>query len=258
MSTPHDISEELLFAYVDGELDDAQRARVEAALAHDPALAATVAQHRQLREQLGAHFDAVLQEPLPGRLRQTLQPPAAGNVADIGAARATRASREPRRWSPREWGAIAATLLLGVLLGIAWRGGTREASLVADATGLRAGGALASALSERAADVARPGAAVHIGLSLRTNTGEYCRSFELAGGTAGLACHRDDHWAVDIVAREAASPAEGEFRQAGSALPEALRMAIEQRIAGEPLTAAEEIALIRQGWRDVGVSGQGP
>ena len=43
----------LLMGYLDGELDAADRARVERALAEDPGLARDLAQMRQLQEMLG-------------------------------------------------------------------------------------------------------------------------------------------------------------------------------------------------------------
>ncbi|MFN3843995.1 MAG: zf-HC2 domain-containing protein, partial [Rehaibacterium terrae] len=61
------ISDERLMAYVDGELDAAQAAQVEAAIAADPALAAAVARQRRLRERLRAAFDPVLDQPVPER-----------------------------------------------------------------------------------------------------------------------------------------------------------------------------------------------
>ena len=47
----------LLFAYVDGELDGAQRLPVEALLARDPAARQRVAQFRELNALLKAAYD---------------------------------------------------------------------------------------------------------------------------------------------------------------------------------------------------------
>ena len=56
------ISDETLMAYADGELEPAQRAEIEAAMAADPKLAERVEQHRALRRKLNAAYDPVLLE----------------------------------------------------------------------------------------------------------------------------------------------------------------------------------------------------
>ena len=64
------ISDETLMAYVDGELDVAGRASVEAAMQQDPGIGKRIARHRALREKLQGAFSAVLEEPVPDRLIQ--------------------------------------------------------------------------------------------------------------------------------------------------------------------------------------------
>jgi anti-sigma factor RsiW len=63
------ISEETLSAWVDGELGDAEAARVLSWLQDHPDDAARVNAWSADREALRAHFDAVADEPLPPRLR---------------------------------------------------------------------------------------------------------------------------------------------------------------------------------------------
>lgn len=241
------IDEAMLFAYVDGELDAAQRARVEAAVAGDPRLAAMLARQKQLKSRLRMEFDPVLDEPVPGRLLRAAQAPASATVVDLHAARESRAPRAAPRWALREWGAVAATLALGLLVGLNLPRGTGDASLVAGADGMVAGGALATALSERPAG-AIPGAGARIGFSIRADNGEMCRSFALESGAAGLACRRAGRWAIDVLAAGDSGAEEGTFRQAGSELPAALRVAIEQRITGEPLSEDQELEQIGRQW----------
>ena len=62
------IPDETLMAYADGELEPAQRAEVEAALAADPTLVVRVEQHRALRKKLNAAFDPILMETVPDAL----------------------------------------------------------------------------------------------------------------------------------------------------------------------------------------------
>jgi anti-sigma factor RsiW len=62
------ISENDLHAYVDGELDPARTAEVEARIAADPDAGRRVAAWRRQKEALHGLFDGVLSEPVPARL----------------------------------------------------------------------------------------------------------------------------------------------------------------------------------------------
>jgi anti-sigma factor RsiW len=65
-----DVTEQDLHAYVDGRLDAARRAQVEAYLAANPAAADKVAAYRRQSEMLHALYDPALDEPVPARLRK--------------------------------------------------------------------------------------------------------------------------------------------------------------------------------------------
>src|SRR5206468_1028175 len=112
-----------IHAYVDGALGAEASARLEADSRQDPALAAHIAQQRELRSLLRAEFGPVLEEPIPPRLLAALAGSTLGTaVTPIGAARKEGVRARPA-WSLREWSAIAATLLLGVMVGqLAFRG----------------------------------------------------------------------------------------------------------------------------------------
>ncbi|MEP7314892.1 MAG: anti-sigma factor, partial [Pseudomonadota bacterium] len=110
------MTNEELMAYVDGELDAPDAARVEASIAVDPALAARVKEQRELRAQLQRAFGPVLEEPVPARL-SALAGTQISAVASLDAARERREEKLRPRWSWRELSAVAATLVLGVLLG---------------------------------------------------------------------------------------------------------------------------------------------
>jgi hypothetical protein len=250
-------SDETLMAYADGELDAAERAAIERALGSDPVLAERVAQHQALRSDVFAAFVPILDEPVPSVLTAAALP---GKVADLGAARSARAvaaasaaKAAPRRWSWPEWGAIAATLAIGVLvgsLGLSHGGGSDAALAVAPGADgkLVAQGALAAALSQQ---LAADRGAVRIGVSFAAKDGALCRSFTL-GGTAGLACHTGGQWQLPVIA-EVAGGAAGEasaYRQAGSAMPEAVLDAIDARLSGgQTLDAKGEQEARQRGWQ---------
>ena len=55
--------DETLMAYADGELDAAQRAQIDAAIAQDPGLALRVQEHKALRARMTGAFSRVLDSP---------------------------------------------------------------------------------------------------------------------------------------------------------------------------------------------------
>lgn len=260
-------SDETLMAYADGELAEPEFSEVERAVRSDPAIAARVAEHQALRADVFAAFAPVADEPVPPRLVAAALP---GKVADLNAVRAARAGGghhaapsaashaaehgTRRGWSWREWGGLAASLVVGVLVGsVVVGGGAREgagadraAIAVAGADGaLVARGPLADALSRQLAGDG--GGAVDIGVSFAAKDGALCRSFAM-NQTAGLACRSGDQWRL-VMTTEAEKDGAGEYRQAGSAMPSAVLEAIDARIAGATLDAQAEQAARQRGWQ---------
>ncbi|MGH8686347.1 MAG: anti-sigma factor family protein [Burkholderiales bacterium] len=90
------VGEAELQAWVDGRLDDARRAHVDAWLDVRPEEADRLAAYRAAREQLRAQFDPILDEDVPAALLQ-------------------RAAHGPRRW--RAAAAIAGWIALGAVAG---------------------------------------------------------------------------------------------------------------------------------------------
>ena len=242
-------SEETLMAYADGELDPATRAALETAMAADAGLAQRVAQHRALRTRLRAAFDPVLDEPLPKRLIESVH----GAPAQRPAAKVIPLRRAAaRRWSWPQLGALAASLILGALLGplllhLPAGGGaivTRDGQMLAS-------GVLARALTEQLASSQPPAAPVQIGVSFRARDGAYCRSFLLREqrALAGVACREHDAWRLEVLAQAQAEPsAAAGFKPAGSALPPSVARTLDELRAGEPLDAGAEAAARGRDW----------
>lgn len=237
-------TDDMLMAYVDGELAPDDAARVEGAMAADPDVAASVAAARDLRARLREAFDPMLDEPVPSRLLKIAsERPVSAGPTVLAPSAPTR-----RRWALPEWTALAAALVLGIAVS---QLALRPAAGPFDASGggLLAGGELAESLESRLA--ADPGGSVQVGLSFRSHDGNYCRSFRLEGDRdlAGLACRdaRGD-WQVPVLLSSDPAP-RGDLRQAASALPAALLREVESRMAGEPLDAGQERAARDAGWR---------
>jgi hypothetical protein len=242
-------SEETLMAYADNELDSQTRSQVEAAMATDPEIARRVARHRALRGRLRATFDKVLDEAPPQRLVDTARGVPAirreGNVIPL------RRKHPPRRAWP-QWASLAATFVIGVIIGQSLLRVPASAPVTSRNGQLLANGALAEALSNQLASTQMPDTPVKIGVSFRSKTGAYCRTFTLhdAATLAGLACRDHDDWRVQTLAQGQANPtsSNGPYRQAGSEMPRPIQQAIDDMIAGEPLDAHAEAAAREQHW----------
>ena len=245
-------TDEILGAYVDGELDPAVREELEAAMATQPQLAARAQRMRDTKVRLSAAFGGVLQEPVPDRLARVLESHReSAAISDFERARAAKAAGSRRGWSWLEWSAIAASVALGMVIGHAvWNSSPGSGLLRQQGSELIADGALADALRTQLASTQPAEAAVHVGLTFRARrNGAYCRTFTLSAGsgTAGIACQESDEWAVRALA--GIERGAGGAQQAGTALPPALLTIIESEIEGEPLDAAGERAALEKHWR---------
>lgn len=242
--------DEVLMAYADDELDGEARAAVEAAMASDPEIANRIAQHKALRKRVHSAFDRVLDEPLPAPLatlaRSGPAVPRNDNVVPL--------RRQPAsRWGWPQWSAVAASLVVGVIAGrLALLGPRNPGPVIVRQGRLLAAGTLADALSNQLASSQNAAGSVRIGVSFRSKSGEYCRTFTLSSpaALAGLACRAPDAWQVGVLARTQSPDGDSEnYRQAGSLMPPAVTSAVENQMAGEPLDARAEAAARSAHWQ---------
>jgi hypothetical protein len=240
-------SDEVLMAYADGELDAKTRSQVQEAIATDPDVARRVSAHTALRASVRAGFDKVLDEPIPERLVTAAR---ASRKADsrVVALRGKSAARW-RAWP--QWASMAASFVLGALV---WQLGTRHTSgpLLERNGQVFASGALAQALTSRLASDRSAQSEVQVGVSFRSKSGNYCRTFQLQDESvlAGLACRADEKWKLEILARgEPSSQSSSGYRQAASALPPAVIQAVNESMSGEPLDARAEAAARAKQWK---------
>ncbi len=226
------MDEARIIAWIDGELGEAAAAEVAAAVATNPTLAAQAEAHRRLKARFSAAFGPIATEPvaLPER-------PAAP-IVSLAAVREARAQALAPRKSWAMPGAIAASLLVGVLAGHQWSPGGGIADR-ADTLALSA--PVSRALDHQLAGESGP---VRVALSFRDHQGDYCRSF--AGQhLSGVACRGAGGWQLRYAAPGGTQP--GDYRMAGSdaaAVP-----VVEAMIEGDPLDAAQERSARDAGWR---------
>ncbi len=264
-----------VMAWVDGELPPADQAAFEARLAREPALASAVARERALRARLQGAYAPVLDEPVPAGLLDLLAMPdeapapspltrAANDPISIGANDTHRAALpHARRWQWPEWGAMAASLVLGVVFGArllaphpAAGGADTVALSVGDDGAITARGALRDALEQHVAGtVLDPNSPITVGLTFRNHAREYCRTFTLDNASSGIACKQSEGWVVANLehAAAAAAPtsasAPGGYRMAAGPFSTTLLQAVDAMREGDTLDAAAETAARAKGWK---------
>jgi hypothetical protein len=244
-------SDEMLMAYADGELDLVSRAEIEAAMAEDPEIARIIERHRALATRVQSAYRGVLEEPVPAKLASLAAEPVTAPVIDLASKRAAQAQARAQtsRWRLPQWSALAASVALGVMVGVLMMRGD-QALYEETADGLIAGGELDAALTRQLAGSLGTGKA-RVGISFRHHDGAYCRTFHLQqqAPLAGLACRHGEQWELEVLA--AAQPHVGELQPA-AAMPMAVLQAVDAAIDGDPFNAAAEIAARDAGWQQPG------
>ncbi len=237
-------SDDTLRAFAEGRLDDITRHEVELAMRLNPDIADRVDMHRARRSNIFNAFSSA---------QRVQASPRSGKVVQLDSVRPVRAMpppvAAPARWSWKEWGALAAALVVGVLAGILGTRASGEASALAliDNDGpLRARGVLAEALTKQLANTPGNGQ-VWVGISFLARDGSYCRSF-VTSRTAGLACRDGEEWKIPVMA-DNADVTSGAYRQASAQMPAAVLGAIDERITGTPLDVAAERAAQKLNWK---------
>jgi hypothetical protein len=250
-------STETLMAYADGELDAATRADIEAEIPHDPelaeAVAAQLAQRAASEVKLQNTLDSALNEALPAGLFDAVErQPEQNTTVDLTATQAIRAEKATQAattvWSWSQWSAIAASSLLGVLVG--WLIPTSNDDPFVEENGrVLARGPLDSALTQQSGGIIDRETGLQIGVSYLAKNGDYCRTFTLKDEQvlAGLACRRDAQWMIDALTRTKAD-ASSAYRMAGASVPALILGLVEDTIAGDPLDAEQEIEARERGW----------
>ncbi len=248
------VTEELLMAYADGELDAEASRDIEAAIDADPGLAKRVLQHRDLRARLQATARPALDEPVPEQLlRSAMEAPVATSVVDLASRRAARPAQSPSQQLPHRslswaaWGGMAASVLVGVLIGKLTGTGGADEPFASTSSGLVARGSIAQALSSRLASTPATDQQIKLQVSFVDDAGRYCRTF-MTAALAGLACRDGEDWSIQSLL-QSSGQAPTEMRQAGSALPQELLEMVDRRMPGGALDAAAEQAALQRGWQ---------
>jgi hypothetical protein len=236
-------TDEELMAYVDGEVDDAKAAAIEAAAAANPGIARTIDLFARSRLTVQEAYASVLHEPVPPHLVASAlgRPAAEGNVVAF-----------PSRWPSTFAIALAAAACLAIMISgvagyFAWTGtggvgGIGLASASPEISGLL--GTAPSGAEETLAD----GSAFHVVGSFHDRNERFCREFEVsgeAGGSLAVACRTDSDWSVEFAMRTGTA---GGYEPASSTA--VLDSYLAQIGAGEILSSDEERRLLDEQTRE--------
>jgi len=233
-----DITDELIIAYVDGELDIELAKRLSIEIARDGVLRTRMEDQVRLKARIQSTYGALIHEVVPPRFGALLydsyrpQPRrryAGGMRRDIG------------------WFAMAAAALLGV--GV-WSSRTHADLVAHSELGYVAAGALANALEHQSGE---PAAGRHgsfrVVASFQDKDGRYCRLFEGSRKGSGVACRTDARWQIIGLTSDKASPSAESYRRASSGMSPALLAVVQDLGASEPLTPEQEKAVLSASWK---------
>jgi hypothetical protein len=269
------IPDEMLMAYADGELTDAERDALENILFQDPVLRDRLEPFVETRLKLSYAFDHMLHEPVPDRLVAAISLAAAkpqpaeevvrtswyANIRETFANAFT--STFPYGMSPLVAASAAALFVIGGAAG--WIGGRvfEAPGLIAVTDqGLVASGSLARALETLPSGVASAtgSGATHGSvtpvLSFRSRNDGFCREYRVKGAAsapdfAGLACRGSDGtWRLAL--HTETPKAEGDFgsyQTATSASVPAVDALTEGLISGDAFGRDDEAAILARGWQ---------
>lgn len=205
------IPDETLSAFVNGELEGAERQRIERAIARDRRIAQRVAKHRARRGRLDPAFDVVIRQSAGAPEAARKLTPGSAQIIDLARVRAERArAGRPRRAPRSSRFAMAAALTVGLAAGALLAHLNAGAALTQYENGrLSARGALARALNEQIVGQVPLRAKIRVLSTYRMKSGNYCRTFTVASAQSlmGLACRSRDQWQLQSLLTGSATPA---------------------------------------------------
>jgi len=233
------VSDEMLMAFVDGELDDAETSRIESLISADDALAARAERLLVSRELVREALAPVRTEVVPPHLIAA----ALGTTQDLA---------PPRVKRPPQWAMAACVALVAGALGYfahaAISGVAPPARLMAQATSVAVLDAIQALPAGAEARLSLAGAdvAAQVVGSFPVDAG-YCRLFTLTSGpeqVRALSCGNEAGWSVPVAVLESSDG----FQPASGA--EAIDVYLDNAGAGGALDSAAEAEAIARGWRN--------
>lgn len=227
------VNDEMLMAFVDGELDAATAEEVRRATERDAGLARRAEEFRTASQWSKEAFAGILREPAPERLVNAVL------------ARPSNVLPLRRRWLPAQALPLAASI--AILFGAAgyWLGQQQPPQDIALLGAGPVAQTLAQTLSGQSNAVTFGGGGMRLEtLAAYKVDGGLCRTFSLSGGAdtwRGVGCARGGGWAVEIAA---SVPADG-FAPASSGATASIDAFLDAAGASEALSPEEEAVAAR-------------
>jgi len=279
------IKDEILAAYLDGELDAGEMSRVAEEIKASPDLARRLEKMRQTDKLLEQACHAIDDHPVPDNILKMLKEfpekhtsnPESRNQAETVVAFARKPSTGAKTptgmpdrtavWQMAAAASIALVLGLGLGRSFLSPGPAGSGSQITSQTILAESGtgtigpdnALFAALEQQPS-----GVPVSLGkgrdilvtpvMTFRGTDDRYCREFTVASsraGTRSVACRGKDKWFIQLaIATGGRIPAEGEAYQTAASLAEpVIDDFIRGLIKGDAFGAEQETRIIKQKWR---------
>lgn len=240
-----EINDEVLSAYMDGELDEGETLEVRDAIEKTPALGERLAALMAADALVRKHAHALDRKPMPADvLRRIEQQPGAAE-AEEPESRVIHVDflRRGCRYVQNHAAAAACLVLaLGLVVFVVGRMDGRAVPVTEYSSALASSTSGDTVMLDDANMlVAR--------FSFRDESDRFCRQYRLqtpAQSTENVACRDDNGWVV-VASLDATLADGGEYRPA-SQLP-AMESLLDEMMAGEPLSLTEERQLIRNDWR---------
>lgn len=261
-SNDHAITDEMLSAWLDSALDEADSRRVEQALEEDPRLNRRLARMMRNDRRLRRHFQSEVARPVPqdiaAMLEPASEPTAPGSISVFERLRNWVAPSSPLQLAS----ALAVVAAVGVGVVVMTDGTGPGDAPQPDATLAWATPSTDAALQDFL-DSQPSGRPEVVGddmrgivdLSFEHADGRYCRQYRVAlserrGGVAGIACRTDSGWQAELVQRVDA-PVGGTdmFHAAGGQVASAVDYYIVDNMAGDVLVGDSELEVIERNWR---------
>ncbi len=239
------VTDEMITAWLDGEVSPQQREEIEQAVAASPQLGRRVARLSQMDRMLAPAYSETLNAAIPARFEAILARPRAS---------AWSLSRLHPVFGgllePRTMGMAAAVLVVGVVAGGLLLSKPAEPGFETASDGLLiANKEMVISLASLQSSGAAGSQAVRIKLSLVDGGGNYCRQFETAS-SAGLACLEGGQWKVDTLSPANAPAGQGDqYVMADGAVDPSIAAALKRRGVKQLLDRAQEAAAIATGWK---------
>jgi len=117
MNDEIELTDDILVAYADGELDVETRSTVSELLKEDSDAAFKVAQFAETGERLRTSFNALADLPVPEHIENTILEMPSSSADEIAGTGSNVFPFSLRRWLPQNITQIAASLVIGILFG---------------------------------------------------------------------------------------------------------------------------------------------